>query len=38
MTISNANINPYPTSNPFTSRHIGNNNIMWNQTGFKRCS
>lgn len=38
MTISNANINPYPTSNPLTSRHIGNNNIMWNQTGFKRCS
>lgn len=38
MTINNCNINPYPTSNPYTSRFYGNNNVMWNQTGFKRCS
>jgi hypothetical protein len=38
MTISNFGFNPYPTSNPLTSRHIGNNNVMWNQTGFRRCS
>lgn len=37
MTINNYRINPYPTSNPLTSRHIGNNNIMWDQKGFQRC-
>lgn len=38
MTVSNFGFNPHPTSNPLTSRHVGNNNVMWNQTGFRRCS
>lgn len=38
MTINNSNINPYPTSNAYTSRLYGNNNMMWNRSGFARCS
>lgn len=38
MTLGNSGFNPHPTSNSLTSRYIGNNNVMWNQTGFRRCS